>query len=216
MMPVSVEIRRGNAAFVEREVGRLSRHAFSFGEHYDAANLRFGPLVCHDDHLLARGRGFETHRHSGLVIVTYVVSGALDHDGPTGRVTVPAGALAVLHTGPGVEHAELAAEPQTRFVQAWLTDDDAEEVTPSYEVLDAGSEVEPQPGARLEVRHLDEHGTTTLPAAPRVHAYVARGALLRSSLAEPLAEGDAFRFVDEPAHEVTAAVPSTLLVWSFA
>ncbi|GAA5142126.1 pirin family protein [Nocardioides marinquilinus] len=214
---MTVEIRRGTSAFVEREPGRLSRHGFSFGPHYDPENLRLGPLVCHDDHLLARGRGFETHRHSGLVIVTYVVSGALDHDGPTGRVTVPAGSLAVLRTGPGVEHAEVAAVAQTRFVQAWLTDDDADDVTPSYEVLDPGTvSVEPLTGMRLEVRRLGDHETTTLPAAPRVHGYVARGALLRFSLAEPLAEGDAFRFVDEPAHEVTAAVPSTLLLWSFA
>ena len=43
----------------------------------------------------------------------------------------------------------------------------------------------------------------------------ARGALLRSSLAEPLHDGDAFLFTDEPVHELTAGVPSELLVWSF-
>ena len=57
--------------------------------------------------------------------------------------------------------------------------------------------------------------TVTIPAAPRVHVYVARGALLRTSLAQPLHEGDAFLFTDEPAHELTAGVPSELLVWSF-
>ena len=46
-----------------------------------------------------------------------------------------------------------------------------------------------------------------------MHCFVARGALLRSSLAEPLEAGDAFCFTDEPAHEVTPAVDSELLVW---
>ena len=53
----------------------------------------------------------------------------------------------------------------------------------------------------------------TLPAAPRVHAFVATGALVRSSLAEPLQAGDAFLLTGEPAHEVTAGVSTDLLVW---
>ena len=53
MMPVSVEIRRGTGRFLTRGEGQLTRHSFSFGAHYDPDNVRFGPLVCHDDHLLA-------------------------------------------------------------------------------------------------------------------------------------------------------------------
>ena len=71
-----VEIRRGSTRFQEREPGRVTRHSFAFGSDYDPARLSFGPMVCHDDHLLGPGRGFETHRHSGLEIITYVVSGA--------------------------------------------------------------------------------------------------------------------------------------------
>lgn len=216
MMPVTVEIRRGNDRFVERDAGRISRHSLSFGAAYDPENLRFGPMVCHDDHLLGDGRGFAPHRHADLVVVTYVVSGALAHTGPTGAQTVPAGHLAVLRTGAGVEHSEVAAAPQTRFVQVWLTDD-APPADPSYDVVDAraGAEVEPLPGARLRVLPLRDGETAPLPSAPLVHVYVARGALLRSSLAEPLADGDAFRFTDEPSYDVTAGVDSELLVWMF-
>ena len=49
-----------------------------------------------------------------------------------------------------------------------------------------------------------------------MHAYVASGALLRSSLAAPMEAGDAFCFVDEPDHEVTAGVPTEILVWTFS
>jgi len=210
---VTSEIRRGSHRFVERRVGSITRHSLAFGDSYDPDNLRFGPMVCHDDHLLAVGEGFGTHRHSDLVIVTYVVSGALDHSGPGGTTRVPAGSLAVLRTGAGVEHSEVAAAPQTRFVQAWLACDEGGE--PSYEVV-AGDAVEPLPGARLTVLRPGDHEVAAIPAAPLVHVYVARGALLRSSLADPLHEGDAFRFTGEPAHEVVAGVPAELLVWTFA
>ncbi|MAS55317.1 MAG: hypothetical protein CMJ44_11970 [Pimelobacter sp.] len=224
MMPVSVEIRRASACFVERTEGRLSRHSLSFGDAYEPDNLRFGPMVCHDDHLLGNGRGFETHRHSDLVIVSWVVSGELTHTDSSGTShAVAPGQVAVLTTGAGLEHSEVASAPQTRFVQVWLTPpDDGAAPEPSYDVstppLQTGTLVrvaEPVPGAVLSVARLDEGDTVTIPGGAFVHAYLSRGALLRSSLAEPLEEGDAFRFVDEGSHEVTAAVPSELLVWTF-
>ena len=70
-------------------------------------------------------------------------------------------------------------------------------------------------GASYGVARLAAGESVVLPAAPRLHAYVASGALLRSSLAEPLQDGDAYCFVNEPAHEVTAGVPTELLVWTF-
>jgi quercetin 2,3-dioxygenase len=218
---VAVAIRRGTDRFVERVKGRLTAHAFSFGSSYDPNHVRFGPMVCHDDHLLKVGEGFPDHAHADLLIVTWVLSGALDHSGPTGSVRVEPGQVAVLRAGSGVSHAELAAAPQTRFVQVWLTPV-APAGEPSYAVtqvdLPTGELVrvaEPQPGAVFSVVRLDGGQTVTIPAAPQVHVFVGRGALLRSSLAEPLHEGDAFLFTDEPDHDLTSGVPSELLVWSF-
>jgi redox-sensitive bicupin YhaK (pirin superfamily) len=217
---VAVEIRRGTDRFVERVPGRLTAHAFSFGSSYDADHVRFGPMVCHDDHLLRAGEGFPPHDHADLTIVTWVISGALAHDGPTGPARVEPGQVAVLRTGSGVTHSEVAAAPQTRFVQVWLTAVGPEES--SYEIatpeLRPGELVrvaEPEPGAVLSVVRLGDRQAVTIPAGPSTHVYVGRGALLRTSLAEPLHEGDAFLFTDEPAHELTAGVPSELLVWSF-
>lgn len=219
---MAVEIRRGTDRFVERGDGRRTSHAFSFGPHYDAAHLRFGPMVCHDEHLLRSGQGFESHSHADLVIVSWVLSGALTHSDASGTVEVAPGEVAVLRAGSGVEHSEVAAAPQTRFVQVWL--DPAEPGgDPSYAVtpveLPTGELVrvaEPQPGSVFSVVRLDTYQTVTVPAAPRVHVFVGSGALLRSSLAEPLHPGDAFLFTDEPAHDLTAGVPTELLVWSFA
>lgn len=218
---VSVAIRRGTDRFVDRSPGRLTAHAFSFGSHYDADHVRFGPMVCHDDHLLRMGEGFPPHDHAGLVIVSWVLSGALDHEGPSGPQRLAPGQVAVLRTGAGVTHAEVAAAPQTRFVQVWLDAPGSDE--PSYDVATpdpATGEVvrvaEPLPGAVFSVARLDANQALTVPAAPLTHVFVGRGALLRSSLAEPLQDGDAFLFTDEPAHEVVAGVPTELLVWQFA
>jgi redox-sensitive bicupin YhaK (pirin superfamily) len=215
---VVVAIRRGTDRFVERLPGRLTAHGFSFGAAYDADHVRFGPMVCHDDHLVRVGAGFPEHDHSDLAIVTWVVSGAVAHSGPTGDERVEAGQAGVLRAGSGVTHAEVAAAPQTRFIQVWLTAPGDEE--PSYGVttpdLVPGQLVrvaEPEPGAVFSVARLEPQRSLTVPAAPRVHVFVARGALLRSSLAEPLHDGDAFLFTDEPAHELTAGVPTELLVW---
>src|SRR5687768_14443694 len=68
ILPVTVEIRRGTHRFKDRAEGRVTLHSFAFGEHYDPERLEFGPMVCHDEHLLGSGRGFDTHRHSNLEI----------------------------------------------------------------------------------------------------------------------------------------------------
>ncbi len=223
---MTVEIRRGNTRFLSRVPGRLTRHAFSFGEHYDPERLSFGPMVCHDDHVVRGGQGFEEHAHSDLEIVTWVVSGAVRHVDDAGREeVVPAGSLAVLSAGSGVRHSETAVEGAgpTRWVQTWLRPD-ATGTDPSYAVaaVDPGARgLVPAPlgvgvdGASLAVAQLRGGDTLELPVAPRVHVYVARGALLRFSLAEPLAVGDTICATDEPAHPVVAAVDTQLLVWTF-
>ena len=244
MMPVSVEIRRGTARFATRGEGLLSRHSFSFGAHYDPDNVGFGPLVVHDDHLARAGHGFGDHRHRDAEIVTWVLSGALDHrdigdaggaGGPASAgdraVTVGPGEVQVQSAGSGITHAEVAAtDGPVRFVQAWLTPDEPG-AEPSYavapvslppgELVVVASGHRPAPArlgvasATFLVARLGPGDTVTLPDEPRQHVFVGGGALSRSSLAEPLADGDAFRIVDHPGLELTAAVPTELLVWSF-
>lgn len=201
----------------------MTHHSLSFGERYDPERLAFGPMVCHDDHLLGAGRGFDLHQHVDLEIVTYVVSGTLRHTNAAGEsVIVPAGSVAVLSTGDGVEHSEHATEDGLcRFVQAWLRPLEGAS-DPGYAVSPAhlpGNEMSPIAQPRhdsvLWACRLEAGASVDIPAAARVHTYVATGALTRSSMAEPLAAGDAFEMTDEPAHTVTAGVPTLLLAWAF-
>ena len=223
---MTVEIRRGTARFVERVVGRATWHSLSFGDHYDADRLRLGPIVCHDEHLLAHDQGFETHQHEELEIVTWVLSGALTHEDELGsRATLTPGMVGHLTAGSGVRHSEFAAAPQTRFVQVWLTPHEPGRA-PAYSsgevVLEQGRLCEvlrPTATATFSVARLEAGESVTVPGASLRHVYVAAGALLRSSLAEPLGHGDAFVISGEGAEdpiEVTAAVRTELLVWQFA
>jgi len=226
-MPVTVSIRRASARFVDRAAGRVTHHAFAFGSHYDAEHVSFGPMVCHDDHLLGSGQGFDEHRHADLEIVTWVVAGAVEHrDSSGGHTVVEAGSVGVLSAGAGVSHSEHAtADGPARFIQVWLTPEpgDAAGADPAYAVerpeLPPNALVRvaaPRRDSVLSVVRLDGRSTVTLPSAPRMHVFVATGALLRSSLAEPLHAGDAFLMTGEPDHEVASGVPTELLVWTFA
>jgi redox-sensitive bicupin YhaK (pirin superfamily) len=217
--------------FLTRETGRQTRHAFSFGSFYDPERVSFGPIVALNDDLLGRGAGYAAHKHSDLVIVTWVVTGCLEHTDGTGTTRQPAGQLAVTTAGIGTTHSEHAAGRATRFIQIWLTPD-APGGDPHREVatpdLSAGGWVTVAgdgglplgiAGARLEIGTLSAGETVALPDSPLVHVFVVSGALIRSSLAEPLAAGDAFEITDEGRDRdfsVTAAVPTQLLAWSFA
>ena len=227
---MSNEIRRGSSRFAERAPGRLSHHGFSFGPHYDPERLSFGPMVCHDDHLLGPGRGFEEHAHEALEIVTWVVSGSLVHTDATGAsATLGAGECGVLSAGSGVRHSELAGpDGPARFIQVWLTPDEPD-AAPRHDralvdpavggglVRAAGPDgplAVGVAGAAFDVARLDTGETLTLPAAPRVHVFLATGALQRSSIVEPLGAGDTLCLTDGASYDVTAAVPTEVLVWS--
>jgi redox-sensitive bicupin YhaK (pirin superfamily) len=228
---MSVRIRRATDRFIDRAEGRVTQHALSFGSSYDPAWISFGPMVCHDDHLLGSGRGFEEHPHSGLEIVTWVAQGALRHSDTSGnQIVLGAGECAVLSAGPGIRHAEFATEDgPARFVQAWLTPDgDATEsryanahtsAAPGDGLIPIAGEGAALPldvaGASYGFARLAAGEALTVPAAARCHLYVVTGALLRSGMAEPLQSGDAFFFEDEPERSIAAAVPSDLLIWTF-
>ena len=212
--------------------GRETRHSFSFGPHYDPANLGFGPLVCHNDDVLdpslADVAGYPDHPHSELEIVTWVLEGALVHTDSTGTShVVETGRAQVLSAGSGIRHSEVAdpASGRCRFVQAWLAPSSSG-TEPSYVLGEApppatglvevvGGDGLPigTSGARLLVARLSPGASVTLPDDPRQHVFAATGAVSVEGLA--LSAGDALRISDEPGHLVRATAATELLVWSF-
>lgn len=118
------------------DAGIDTRHAFSFGAHYDPDNLRWGQLTACNEERLAPGAGFPTHPHRDVEIVSWVVEGELTHEDDTGaRTVVRAGDLQRLTAGSGVRHSERneGAGP-LRFTQMWLVPDEPGG-EPEYEVV---------------------------------------------------------------------------------
>ncbi len=103
--------------------GRDSRHAFSFGGHYDPQWMGFGPLRVLNEDRLDPGAGFDTARHANMELLAFVVSGELTHeDAIGGNGVVRTGELQWLSAGHGAEHAERnasVAEP-LHLLQLWI------------------------------------------------------------------------------------------------
>ena len=128
-----------------------SRHSFSFGRHYDAANTHFGLLLVNNDDVVLPGTGFETHPHLDMEIVTWVLRGQLVHQDSEGHNGVIYPGLAQrMSAGRGIMHSEkndswrLTGGPEhdepVRFVQMWVVPDEAR-IDPGYEQLEIADEL---------------------------------------------------------------------------
>jgi quercetin 2,3-dioxygenase len=213
----------GWTRFSTHVADRVTRHSFSFGPHYDPANLGFGPLVCHNDDLLQPGGGYPDHPHRDLEIVTWVLSGVLLHTDSTGHTSpLGPGTVQAMSAGSGIRHAEIAdpASGPTRFVQAWVRPDSpggaavhreqAVDLDGAGLVPVAGPGGVPirTAGASLAVARLAPGDVVALPDTPRVHLFAATGAVeldggsgygpsgIPAGLDDRPAEGDPLRLAE--------------------
>ncbi|GAA3235828.1 pirin family protein [Streptomyces sp. XM83C] len=200
----------------EPDAGIVSRHAFSFGPHYDPANLRFGALVACNEERLAPGAGFDEHPHSHTEIVTWVVEGELTHRDSLGRESlVRAGDVQRLSSASGVRHVERndGDRPLT-FVQMWLAPLEPGG-DPFHEVVRGLADGTPYPvpeaGAVLHVSRPGAGERTAVPDAPYVYAHVVRGRVRLAG--EELDAGDAVRITDAEGLELLAREPAEVLLW---
>ena len=83
-----------------------SRFHFSFAEYRNPKNSQFGCLRVMNDDLVQAHRGFGTHGHRDMEIVTYVVEGQLTHDGIGGEETLGRGSVQFMTAGTGIRHSE--------------------------------------------------------------------------------------------------------------
>jgi len=100
-----------------------ARHHFSFAGYYNPDRMGFGSLLVINDDTIAAKRGFGTHPHDNMEIITYVRQGAITHQdsmGNSGRTE--AGDVQVMSAGTGVRHSEHNMENEaTRLYQIWIT-----------------------------------------------------------------------------------------------
>jgi redox-sensitive bicupin YhaK (pirin superfamily) len=213
-----MDVRRASERYQggDEAAGITSRHAFSFGPHYDPDNLRFGAIIACNEERLAPGAGFDEHPHSHTEIVTWVVEGELTHRDSTGHETrVRPGDVQRLSSAGGVRHVERNdTDAPLTFVQMWLTPLDPGG-DPFYEIVpgiaDSTPYAVPAAGAMLHVRRLTAGERTAIPDGAYVYVHVVRGEVLLSG--EPLGPGDAARITDAEDLGAEAVTDTEVLVW---
>jgi quercetin 2,3-dioxygenase len=113
----------------EDERGKADRgwlkaaHSFSFATYYDPKNMGFGPLRVLNDDWFGPGRGFGTHPHENMEIITYPLSGVVAHaDNTGGSGRLGYGDVQRMSAGDGVEHSEFNASPTEwlHLLQIWI------------------------------------------------------------------------------------------------
>jgi len=227
------EIRRSSERGHADHGWLQSRHSFSFADYHDPEHVHFGPLRVINEDRVAPGKGFGTHGHRDMEILSYVLEGALAHQDSTGTSSViRPGDVQRMSAGSGVQHSEFnaSASELVHFLQIWIIPD-ATGIPPSYEekhftVQDrrgklcliaapdqADGAVLMHQDARIHAGLFDvgEHASFTVRDGRKAYVHVARGALHVAGL--HLEAGDGLKITEPGDLEIREAKAAEVLVF---
>ena len=111
-----------------------AHHTFSFANYYDPERMHFGVLRVLNDDAIAAGKGFGTHPHDNMEIITIPLSGTIEHKDSMGNSgTSAAGEVQVMSAGTGITHSEFnhKQDAELRLLQIWVFPN-KRNVTPRY------------------------------------------------------------------------------------
>ena len=231
---MSIDIRPAKSRFHTKIDWLDSWHSFSFADHHDPTNTHHGLLLVSNDDVVGAGRGFGMHHHRDMEIVTWVISGQVEHRDSQGNHGIIRPGLAQrMSAGSGIMHSEMNPSPTepVRLVQMWVQPD-VRGGEPGYQEVDITDDLERgdlvrvasgipdaapisirQRGAELWAGHLPAGRTVAVPHAGHVHVFVATGQA--EFAGSTVHEGDAVRLTDEAAPTLTATGDgATVLIWA--
>jgi quercetin 2,3-dioxygenase len=231
----TISVQRADDRFATDAGWLRSRHSFNFGPHYSPEHEGHGLLLVNNDDIVAPGQGFGTHGHRDMEIVTWVLSGRLEHRDSEGNNGVLYPGLAQrMSAGTGIQHSEMnaSADEAVHFIQMWVLPD-TKGVQPGYEQRDlndnlalgglvriASGQGHPgtihinQQGAVLWAGRPGPGSSVVVPDAPHVHLFVALGSGELGEVGR-LDTGDAVRMTDHGSLMFTAGpAGAELLVWA--
>jgi redox-sensitive bicupin YhaK (pirin superfamily) len=209
-----------------------SRHSFSFGDYYDPQHMGFSVLRVINDDCVAPMRGFATHPHRDMEIITYVTRGAVEHRDSTGtHGVVRAGEVQRMTAGRGIQHSEMnpsRTEPLS-FLQIWILPRECN-LEPGYEQHplarnpDGGFALVASPNGQAgsltihqdaslfaaKLAKLEESGSALAPGR-KAYAHVVRGAVKLNDVA--LEPGDGAAIADESKLRFLAIADCELLLF---
>jgi redox-sensitive bicupin YhaK (pirin superfamily) len=219
-----IKLFPGKSRFQANHGWLQSNFSFSFSDYYDPDNMNFGALRVLNDDFVEGNRGFGSHPHREMEIVSIVLSGALKHEDSTGHAsTTRYGSVQRMSAGTGIIHSEVNPEDDiVNFLQLWFTPQ-AKGVAPSYEATHYDPAkmrntllpiVSHQSGAQVAHIHQDltiyvsklepaREMTFTQPEGRRIFVFVIEGALTLNHQ-EHLSTRDSARITEVSQLTITA------------
>jgi redox-sensitive bicupin YhaK (pirin superfamily) len=208
-------------------------YTFSFANYYDPAEMGFGALRVINDDRVAPAQGFGMHGHRDMEIITYILSGALEHKDSMGNGSViRRGDVQRMSAGRGVMHSEFnpSRDETVHLLQIWI-EPDVTGVAPSYEDLhfddaakrgrlrliaspdgrDGSATIHQDAYVYATLLDADDTATHALAAGRRAYVHVARGKVAVNGT--PLAAGDGAKITGTDSIALTDAQEAEVLLF---
>jgi redox-sensitive bicupin YhaK (pirin superfamily) len=228
-----IELRAGQDRGLADHGWLRSFHSFSFADYHDPQHEEFGVLRVINEDRVAPGRGFGTHAHRDMEIISYVLDGELEHRDSMGNGSVMRpGDVQRMSAGTGVQHSERnpSADRPVHFLQIWLRPDRLA-LRPGYEqkhfsaaekrgrlrlvVSPDGAEgsVRMNQDARLYAGLFDgeEQATLQIASGRRAYVHLARGAVDING--KRITAGDALKLTDVASITLSDGAEAEVLVF---
>lgn len=207
-----------------------SWHTFSFANYYDANFMGFSVLRVINEDVIDAGQGFGTHPHKDMEILTYVLSGTVEHQDSMGnKEQIPAGEFQIMSAGTGVRHSEYNAsssEPlhlyqiwiipestgiEPRYDQRRFADVQGRQLILSPDARDGSLKVYQDMTLSRWVLKAGESDSVTLDAARRIWIQVVKGDVQVND--QPVTTSDALAIWEESALTLKASSDAEILLF---